>query len=87
MATAAKFKEKQQMKELQKLKRKEEKELIPKDPTENVFETPAEEKPVNIELVRPERKVNLKKKNKLHQRERKLKRKLGRVGVQKQKEN
>ncbi|XP_066472309.1 ribosome biogenesis protein BRX1 homolog [Tiliqua scincoides] len=87
LATAARFKEKQQVKEVQKLKRKEEKELIPEDPTENVFETPAEEKPVNIELVRPELKVNLKKKNKLHQRERKLKRKLGHTGVQKKKEN
>lgn len=73
------------MKELQKLKRKEEKELIPADPTESVFEIPAEEKPVNIELERPEPKVNLKKKNKVHQRERKLKRKLGRTGVQQRK--
>ncbi|XP_072848957.2 ribosome biogenesis protein BRX1 homolog [Pogona vitticeps] len=77
LATAAKFKEKQQMKELQKIRKKEEKALIPEDPTEQVFEIPAEEKPVDIELVKPEPKINLKKKKKLHQRERKLKKKLG----------
>ncbi|XP_077203062.1 ribosome biogenesis protein BRX1 homolog [Paroedura picta] len=81
LATAAKFREKQQMKELQKVKRKEEKTLIPKDPTEAVFETPAEEKPVEIQLVKPEPKPRLKKKNKLYQRQRKLKRKLGRTAA------
>ncbi|XP_044287284.1 ribosome biogenesis protein BRX1 homolog [Varanus komodoensis] len=77
LATAAKFREKQQMKELQKLKKKEERPLIPEDPTEQVFATPAEEKPVEVQLVKPEPKINLKKKNKPHQRERKLKKKLG----------
>uniref|UniRef100_A0A8D0DS17 Ribosome biogenesis protein BRX1 homolog n=1 Tax=Salvator merianae TaxID=96440 RepID=A0A8D0DS17_SALMN len=81
LATAAKFKEKQNMKELQKLKKKEDNALIPEDPTEQVFETPAEEKPEIIELVKPEPKVSLKKKKKLHQRERKLKKKLGRIGA------
>ncbi|XP_061472068.1 ribosome biogenesis protein BRX1 homolog [Rhineura floridana] len=81
LATAAKFKEKQQMKELQKLRKKEEKPLILDDPTEQVFETPAEEKPMEIELVKPEPKVSLKKKNKLHQRERKLKKRLGGIGA------
>ncbi|XP_053264635.1 ribosome biogenesis protein BRX1 homolog [Podarcis raffonei] len=83
LATAAKFREKQQLKELQKLKKKEEKPLIPEDPTEVVFETPAEEKPEEIQLVKPEPKMSLKKKkkNKLHQRSRKLKRKLGGTGV------
>ncbi|CAI5787696.1 Brix domain-containing protein 2 [Podarcis lilfordi] len=83
LATAAKFREKQQLKELQKLKKKEEKPLIPEDPTEVVFETPAEEKPEEIQLVKPEPKMSLKKKkkNKLHQRSRKLKRKLGGIGV------
>ncbi|XP_053159732.1 ribosome biogenesis protein BRX1 homolog [Hemicordylus capensis] len=82
LATAAKFREKQQVKELQKLRRKEEKPLVPEDPTDNVFETPAEEKPMEIELVKPEPKISLKKKKKKpHQRERKLKKKLGGVGV------
>ncbi|KAL8203997.1 UNVERIFIED_CONTAM: Ribosome biogenesis protein BRX1 [Gekko kuhli] len=82
LATAAKFKEKQQMKELQKVKRKEEKTLVPEDPTEAVFEIPAEEKPVEIQLVKPEPKPSLKKKkNKLYQRQRKLKKKLGRTGA------
>lgn len=69
------------MKELQKIRKKEEKALIPEDPTEAVFETPAEEKPVEIELVKPEPKINLKKKKKLHQRARKLKKKLGGIGA------
>ncbi|XP_062984747.1 ribosome biogenesis protein BRX1 homolog [Elgaria multicarinata webbii] len=81
LATAAKFREKQQMKELQKLRKKEEKPLIPDDPTESVFETPAEEKPMEIELVKPEPKINLKKKTKMHQRERKLKKKLGGIAA------
>lgn len=83
LALVAKFREKQNMKQLQKLKSKEDPALIPKDPTEEVFETPAEEKPMEIELVRPEPKMSLKKKKKkVHQRQRKWKRKLGRIGVQ-----
>ncbi|XP_013916671.1 PREDICTED: ribosome biogenesis protein BRX1 homolog, partial [Thamnophis sirtalis] len=83
LALVAKFREKQNMKQLQKLKSKEDQALIPKDPTEEVFETPAEEKPVEIELVRPEPKMRLKKKKKkVHQRQRKWKRKIGRIGVQ-----
>ncbi|KAG8131183.1 hypothetical protein E2320_017947, partial [Naja naja] len=83
LALVAKFREKQNMKQLQKLKSKEDPALIPKDPTEEVFETPAEEKPMEIELVRPEPKVSLKKKKKkVHQRQRKWKKKLGRSGVQ-----
>ncbi|XP_054842868.1 ribosome biogenesis protein BRX1 homolog [Eublepharis macularius] len=82
LATAAKFREKQQMKNLQKLKRKEEKPLIPEDPTEAVFETPAEEKPVEIQFVRPEPKPSLKKKqHKPYQRQRKLKAKLCRTSI------
>ncbi|XP_060617361.2 ribosome biogenesis protein BRX1 homolog [Anolis sagrei] len=79
LATAAKFREKQQMKDLQRLTKGEEKVLIPQDPTEQVFDVPAEEKPVTIELVKPEPKISLKKK-KPHQRARKLKKKLGRIG-------
>nr|XP_056704468.1 ribosome biogenesis protein BRX1 homolog [Euleptes europaea] len=80
LATAAKFREKQQMKVLQQVKRKEEKTLVPEDPTEAVFATPAEEKPVEIQLVKPEPKPSLKKKKKLFQRQRKQKKKLGRIG-------
>ncbi|ETE72356.1 Ribosome biogenesis protein BRX1-like protein [Ophiophagus hannah] len=83
LALVAKFREKQNMKQLQKLKSKEDPALIPKDPTDEVFETPAEEKPMEIELVRPEPKMSLKKKKKkVHQRQRKWKKKLGRNGVQ-----
>lgn len=83
LALVAKFREKQNMKQLQKFKSKEDQALIPKDPTEEVFETPAEEKPMEIELVRPEPKMSLKKKKKkVHQRQRKWKKKLGRSGVQ-----
>lgn len=83
MAIAAKFREKQQVKDVQKLNKREEKTLIPKDPTESVFETLAEEKPVEIQLVRPEPepRINSKKKKKVHQRVRKLKKKIGRSGT------
>ncbi|EMP31798.1 Ribosome biogenesis protein BRX1 like protein [Chelonia mydas] len=81
LAVAAKFREKQQVKDLQKLRKKEEKTIIPEDPTETVFETPAEEKPLEIELVKPQLKVNLKKKKKLFQRQRKRQKKLSGVGV------
>uniref|UniRef100_A0A8D0HK91 Ribosome biogenesis protein BRX1 homolog n=1 Tax=Sphenodon punctatus TaxID=8508 RepID=A0A8D0HK91_SPHPU len=77
LATAAKFKEKQNMKELQKLKQKEESKIVPDDPTETVFETPVAEKPVEIELVKPELKIKLKKRKKEHQRQRKIKKKVG----------
>uniref|UniRef100_A0A8D0FYN2 Ribosome biogenesis protein BRX1 homolog n=1 Tax=Sphenodon punctatus TaxID=8508 RepID=A0A8D0FYN2_SPHPU len=81
LATAAKFKEKQNMKELQKLKQKEENKIVPEDHTETVFETPVAEKPVEIELVKPELKIKLKKRKKEHQRQRKIKKKVGRVGA------
>ncbi|XP_019387484.1 PREDICTED: ribosome biogenesis protein BRX1 homolog [Crocodylus porosus] len=81
LSIAAKFKEKHQMKELQKIKNKEDKTLIPEDPTETVFETPAGEKPLEIELVKPEPKVNLKKRKKQFQRQRKKQRKLSGVGA------
>ncbi|XP_006036420.1 ribosome biogenesis protein BRX1 homolog [Alligator sinensis] len=81
LAIAAKFKEKHQMKELQKIKSKEDKTCIPEDPTETVFETPTGEKPLEIELVKPEPKVNLKKRKKQFQRQRKKQKKLSRVGA------
>lgn len=69
------------MKELQKIKSKEDKTCIPEDPTETVFETPTGEKPLEIELVKPEPKVNLKKRKKQFQRQRKKQKKLSRVGA------
>ncbi|XP_074850421.1 ribosome biogenesis protein BRX1 homolog [Carettochelys insculpta] len=81
LSVAAKFREKQQVKDLQKFRKKEEKIIIPEDPTETVFETPAEEKSLEIELVKPEPKINLKKKRKLFQRQRKQQKKLSRVGA------
>ncbi|XP_051845585.1 ribosome biogenesis protein BRX1 homolog [Antechinus flavipes] len=73
MATAAKYKERQQVKDVQRLKKKEERTVIPEDPTDDVFKTPAEEKPVEILYVKPEPKVSLKKrKKKIYKRQRKM---------------
>ncbi|ELW53500.1 DnaJ like protein subfamily C member 21 [Tupaia chinensis] len=47
--TAAKYREKQQVKDVQKLRKKEPKTILPHDPTEDVFAIPAEEKPVEIQ--------------------------------------
>ena len=63
MATASRLREKQMVKELQKLKRTEAKEDVTKDVTADVFLTPAEEKPVQIQLEAPTAKVV--KKNKV----------------------
>ncbi|XP_026880098.2 ribosome biogenesis protein BRX1 homolog [Electrophorus electricus] len=61
-AMASKQKEKQLVKEIRLEKRKEVKELPTADVTEDVFVTPAEEKPVEVELEAPapERKKKLK---------------------------
>ncbi len=76
MTTAAKYRERQQVKDVQRLKKKEDKTIIPEDPTDDVFKTPAEEKPVEILFVKPEPKVSLKtKKKKIHKRQRKMKQK------------
>ncbi|XP_010603739.1 ribosome biogenesis protein BRX1 homolog isoform X2 [Fukomys damarensis] len=75
--TAAKYKEKQQVKDVQKLRKKEPKTVLPHDPTEDVFVTPAEEKPVEIQWVKPEPKVDLKaRKKRIYKRQRKLKQKM-----------
>ncbi|XP_072227752.1 ribosome biogenesis protein BRX1 homolog [Leuresthes tenuis] len=63
LAAAAKVREKQMVKELQKMKRADAKENLDKDVTADVFVTPAEEKPVHIQTEAPEPKV-MKKKNK-----------------------
>ncbi|XP_041091948.1 ribosome biogenesis protein BRX1 homolog [Polyodon spathula] len=75
LATAARLKEKQQVKELQKMKKSEPKVKEKEDPTQDVFVTPAEEKQSDIQLVAPEPKPVKKKKNKEFKRQRKLKQK------------
>ncbi|XP_018606644.1 ribosome biogenesis protein BRX1 homolog [Scleropages formosus] len=73
LATATKVREKQMVRELQRMKKKEEKPPVSKDVTEEVFATPAEEKPEMIELEPPLRKEVKKKKD--FKRRRMLKRK------------
>ncbi|XP_006627197.1 ribosome biogenesis protein BRX1 homolog [Lepisosteus oculatus] len=72
LATASRLKDKQKVKELQKMKRIEEKEPLPQDPTDDVFVTPAEEKPSDVQLMPPEPKL-VKKKKKEFKRQRMLK--------------
>ncbi|XP_053557172.1 ribosome biogenesis protein BRX1 homolog [Bombina bombina] len=76
LATAAKVKEKQKMKELQKIKKTEEKEILPRDPTSEVFQTPAEEKPQIIEMEPPPQKPSVKKKGKMFKRHRMVQKKV-----------
>nr|XP_025723197.1 ribosome biogenesis protein BRX1 homolog isoform X1 [Callorhinus ursinus] len=74
--TAAKYKEKQQVKDAQKMKKKEPKTILPHDPTADVFVIPAEEKPIEIQWVKPEPKVDLKaRKKRIYKRQRKMKQK------------
>uniref|UniRef100_A0A8C3LT48 Ribosome biogenesis protein BRX1 homolog n=1 Tax=Chrysolophus pictus TaxID=9089 RepID=A0A8C3LT48_CHRPC len=79
LSMAAKFREKHQVKEVQKIKKKESKMLMEEDPTEVVFETPAEEKPVEIQLVKPESKAIVKDKRKPRKIQRKKQKKLFRT--------
>ncbi|KAE8636533.1 hypothetical protein XENTR_v10003032 [Xenopus tropicalis] len=76
MATAAKVKEKQQVKELQKMKKEEDRPVIPADPTESVFYTPAEEKPQTIETEPPAPKPKVKRKDKQFKRQRMAKKRM-----------
>lgn len=62
------------VKELQKLKRTENKEVVTRDVTDDVFATPAEERPVHIELEAPAAKVVKKNKHKAFKRQRMQKR-------------
>lgn len=62
LASANKMRERQMVKELYKAKRKEAKEDLTTDVTADVFLTPAEEKPVQIELEPPSDKALKKKK-------------------------
>ncbi|XP_028318699.1 ribosome biogenesis protein BRX1 homolog [Gouania willdenowi] len=70
LAAAAKIREKQMVKEMQKLKRAEQKEPTCNDVTADVFLTPAEEKPLNIQTEAPEPKVMKKNKHKAFKRQR-----------------
>ncbi|OBS73519.1 hypothetical protein A6R68_15944, partial [Neotoma lepida] len=77
--TAAKYREKQQVKDVQKLRKKEPKTILPHDPTADVFDIPAEEKPVEIQWVKPEPKVDLTaRKRRIYKRHRKLQQKMNR---------
>ncbi|XP_073477064.1 ribosome biogenesis protein BRX1 homolog [Aquarana catesbeiana] len=76
LATAAKVKERQQVKELQKLKMLDNKETISKDPTEDVFNVPAEKKPEIIETEPPLPKPRIKRKDKQFKRQRMAKKRV-----------
>ncbi|XP_005241249.4 ribosome biogenesis protein BRX1 homolog [Falco biarmicus] len=79
LSVAAKFREKQQVKEVRMIEKKGTKVLIEEDPTEVVFETPAEERPVEIQLVKPESKPIVKDKRKPRKIQRKKQKKLFRT--------
>ncbi|XP_040276924.1 ribosome biogenesis protein BRX1 homolog [Bufo bufo] len=70
LATAAKVREKQQVKTLHKMKKSEGAQVVPKDPTEDVFATPAADKPVVIETEPPLQKPRVKRKDKKFKRQR-----------------
>uniref|UniRef100_A0A672YYF1 Ribosome biogenesis protein BRX1 homolog n=1 Tax=Sphaeramia orbicularis TaxID=375764 RepID=A0A672YYF1_9TELE len=70
LAAAAKVREKQMVKELQKMKKAEANVAVDKDVTADVFLTPAEEKPVHIQTEAPEPKVVKKNKHKAFKRQR-----------------
>ncbi|KAM4050150.1 ribosome biogenesis protein BRX1 homolog [Anomaloglossus baeobatrachus] len=70
LQTAAKIREKQQVKELQKMKKMEGVVVVPHDPTAEVFATPADKKPQVIEMQPPVLKPNLKRKDKKFKRQR-----------------
>uniref|UniRef100_A0A8C5KA18 Ribosome biogenesis protein BRX1 homolog n=1 Tax=Jaculus jaculus TaxID=51337 RepID=A0A8C5KA18_JACJA len=66
--TAVKYREKQQVKDVQKLRKKEPKTILPHDPTADVFVTPAEEKPPKVDLKA--------RKKRIYKRQRKIKQKM-----------
>lgn len=70
LAAAARVREKQMVKEMQKMKRTEAKEDLARDVTADVFLTPAENKPVHIETEPPQPKVVKKNKHKAFKRQR-----------------
>ncbi|KAM7392730.1 hypothetical protein PAMA_007716 [Pampus argenteus] len=70
LAAAARVREKQMVKEMQKMKRNEAKEDLDRDVTADVFLTPAEENPVHIETEPPQPKMVKKNKHKAFKRQR-----------------
>jgi len=70
LAAAARVREKQMVKEMQKMKRNEAKEDLARDVTADVFLTPAEEKPVHIQTEPPQPKMVKKNKHKAFKRQR-----------------
>lgn len=62
LSTAAKLKERQMVKQIRLEKRNETKEVLTKDVTDDVFVTPADEKPDVVEYEAPEPKLNKRKK-------------------------
>ncbi|XP_068127909.1 ribosome biogenesis protein BRX1 homolog [Hyperolius riggenbachi] len=70
LATAARVRERQQVKELQKMKKRDDQELLPEDPTASVFDTPAEKKPEIIETTAPPPKPPVKRRDKQFKRQR-----------------
>ncbi|XP_061732308.1 ribosome biogenesis protein BRX1 homolog isoform X1 [Nerophis ophidion] len=71
LAAAARVREKQMVKELQNIKREQAKPNIITDITDDVFDTPAEKKPVQIETEPAGEKVEKKKNKKMFKRTRK----------------
>ncbi|KAM9307186.1 ribosome biogenesis protein BRX1 homolog [Pholidichthys leucotaenia] len=71
LAAAARVREKQMVKDLQKVKKMAAKEDLETDVTADVFQTPVEEKPVHIQMEPPEPHVAKKKKHKAFKRHRK----------------
>lgn len=70
LAAAARVREKQMVKEMQKMKRTEAKEDLTRDVTADVFLTPSEERPVHIQTEAPEPKMVKKNKHKAFKRQR-----------------
>ncbi|XP_030624822.1 ribosome biogenesis protein BRX1 homolog [Chanos chanos] len=62
LAKVAKQRERHMVKEAQKIRKSEAKEVVTEDVTDDVFATPAEEKPVEVELEPPEPKPVKKRK-------------------------
>uniref|UniRef100_A0A8C4X4C6 Ribosome biogenesis protein BRX1 homolog n=1 Tax=Erpetoichthys calabaricus TaxID=27687 RepID=A0A8C4X4C6_ERPCA len=75
LAVAARLKEKQLVKDVQKHKKEEVKMLVPDDPTHDVFQTPKEKKPAAVPHQHPEQKPKKMKNKKEFKRQRLLKRK------------
>ncbi|XP_051875513.1 ribosome biogenesis protein BRX1 homolog [Pristis pectinata] len=69
-AAAARFAEKQNMKDLQRLRRGERLTTLPEDPTHAVFDTPAPQKPAQVQWAPPEPVPRPRPRKKLYKRQR-----------------